>query len=177
MMFRSLVDRLLGSHESFEDAYKISTATRLSYERFPGLLQLAWNLLESIPAHGSIEIELSTDPESYDSRTEAIFLVLDLLRRAPPASRYRADMHPRLLQAKSCADWLIRDIASRTYANLFGDRDAEQNLAMLFPPGISQNSLHGSFLCVKNLLQLQEEGETSSVSGGRFSILFYACIA
>lgn len=144
MLFRSLIDRLLGSDETQNGAASSSTLAgrRMSYQNHPGLLELMVQLLTLVQESHS---QLST---------EAIFFVLDLLRRAPPPENERDAIRMHILQIMGNTNWHIRDIAARTFAAFAPQKKVPETIEMLLSTiKLEQNNLHGHLLCVKYLVK------------------------
>ena len=139
MLLRSLINRLLGA-QGVEDEVNsyISLSSKLNYQHYPGLLMLMQTMLESIQ-EGSERII-----------TEAIFPVLDLLRRAPPPSVERERFQKLVLKASSSSKWHVRTMAARAFASIaVGYASSDQVLeSLLWTQDLSENVLHGRLLCV-----------------------------
>jgi len=147
MLFRGLIDRLLGTSESLDDSTRgFATSSRLSWENYAGLLGLLANLLKPLS-----KINASSD-EHADAPVvaERIFPILDLLKKALPPSSYREGLRASMLTASGSSHWHVRDIAARTYAATATLDDVVVEVgALLGNPFISQNTFHGRLLCVR----------------------------
>ncbi|KAI9670999.1 MAG: hypothetical protein M1831_005084 [Alyxoria varia] len=161
MLFRSLIDRLVGSNESYTETFEPSkNVARLNYERFSGLSELILRML------GDSSKAATSDGEAI--RTEAIFPVLGLLRRAPPSGSIRSVMMPLILDAVGHPEWHVREIASRTYAVLSDKANVVEEWAALMTKyaTLSHNAVHGRVLCLKYLiLGRQGNGLVENVHG------------
>lgn len=157
MLLRSLIDRLLGCHESTEDAFSVSIVqSKLAYTKYPGLL----NLLESILKGSSAPKPQS--PSVTSQVDEAVFPVLDILRRAPPPHDGPIPFHPLLLCILARPQWHLRELASRALISCL--KDTNQGLDLLthaFSVTRTQNELHGLLLSLKNLCQYAKSQKTN----------------
>ena len=154
MLFRSLIDRLLGSNESFDDASDNVARSRLSYDRYPGLMNMVWQLLRDSLSQQMVSESVRSGANEEMATHEALFPILDLLRRAPPVTADREELRPYILKAAGTAQWHIRDIASRTYATLYEPLAFLENVAILAPSVILRhNETHGRLLCLGALLK------------------------
>ena len=156
MLFRSLIDRLLGSNESYAETFEPRrNVARLNYECFPGLTELILRML----GEGSNK----TPSLAEATRTEAIFPVLGLLRRAPPSGSNRTMIMPLVLDSVSHREWHVREIASRTYAVL-SDKDNvvdEWHALMKSHARLQHNAIHGRLICLKYLILARKGNKLS----------------
>lgn len=145
MLFRSLIDRLLGSFElnNLSNEYT-SKSSRLSYKRYPGILDMMQSILKS-------------SLERLDrAATEGLFPVLDLLRRKPPSGPERQVFQRIILRAAGSPQWHVRTMAARAFASL-GEADTalQQSLEIIFRDGnLSHNVVHGRLLCAYHCCKL-----------------------
>ena len=138
MLIRSLVNRLLGSHEIDTDTtIHLSKPFRLSYERFPGLMELVIDNLQG------------TSNERAVNDTEAYFPFLDLLRRASPPREQQHKVAPLVLTAASSPHWHVRTIACRAYASLVDPQDypADVFSSLIIPLSSQNDQMHGRLMC------------------------------
>jgi hypothetical protein len=147
MLFRALIDRLLGSADSqnwSDDTITPSTA-RISYDDFPELLDIVLNLLRP----GADQLSMAT------SALESVFPALKLIQRIPPPSTRRDEVRELILRLCGSSHWHVRDMAARTYATLAPPADS-MGLAMALLPNLklSQNLVHGRLLCILWLVKL-----------------------
>jgi len=153
MLFRSLIDRMLGTNESADDFFDQSTGnvSRLSYDKHPGLLDLILRLLHSSSVLHT-DLPQDADKSAMPNLTaEAIFPVLDLLRRAPPPERVQLEVFDLVRVALKDASWHIRDMAARSMAALIPPGATGRVLQELTTQALSidWNELHGRLLCIK----------------------------
>lgn len=166
MLFRSLIDRLLGTTEaSGETLESAARPTRLSYDRYPGLVNVLLDLLATInPKTQGEEVNEGSDVNRLQMAAERVFPVLEMLRRAAPPPAYQDRVEALLLEAMSNHNWHIRDMAARTYAAVTLGHDLVSLVESVRPDATaSQNSMHGRLLCLKYLLQKSRMGQTSSL--------------
>jgi len=152
MLFRSLIDRLLGSNESSDDFFEnaIGNATRLSYDKHPGLLELILYLLRSS------EAIIGTGDDLPDKQTiftaEAVFLVLDLLRRAPPPASSRDAIFHLVVRAFGNTSWHVRAIAAHTAAAITQPSHVSLQIKSLSSNTTrDRNELHGRLMCLRHM--------------------------
>ncbi|KIW02506.1 uncharacterized protein PV09_06306 [Verruconis gallopava] len=148
MLFRALIDRLLGSADSqnwSEDT--IATAKpRSSYNEFPRLLEMTLDLLK--PA--------STSLESTRSSLESVFPALKLMQRMPPPTSTRGRVRELVLRLCQSPHWHVRDMAARTYAVLLPITERCMIATTLIPElETPQNVAHGQLLCISYAVKLE----------------------
>lgn len=158
-MFRGLIDRLLGSNEKLDGALSpaFGVVSRLSYDRYPGLLDLALKLLGHAPSESA--------DHQHTSAVEAIFPVLDLLRRAPPPAAQRQHIRHLILKAVGSRHWHVRELASRTYAASIDPSELTESITSLLAHiELTQNELHGRLLGVRHLIMaLTQRSQSNQV--------------
>lgn len=153
MLFRSLIDRMLGTNESADDFFDNTTGnvSRLSYDKHPGLLDLILRLLRSSNVLHAGVLPDGSDSTIPNLTAEAIFPVLDLLRRAPPPARVQLEVFDLVRIALQDDSWHVRDMAARSMAALIPHGDVSKVLQDLtaLAPTIDWNEFHGRLLCIK----------------------------
>jgi len=153
MLFRSLIDRMLGTNESADDFFDNSTGnvSRLSYDKHPGLLDLILRLLRSSSVLHTDVLSDTSDSAIPTLTAEAIFPVLDLLRRAPPPAKLQLEVFDLVSVALKDGSWHVRDMAARSMAALVPHGDISKVLQDLSSPAlnVNWNELHGRLLCIK----------------------------
>lgn len=182
MLSRSLIDRMLGTNESADDFFDKSTGnvSRLSYNKHPGLLELILRLLRSSSVLSIDGAGGHSDAVLPNLTAEAIFPVLDLLRRAPPPERLRQQVFDLVKVALKDASWHVRDMAARSMAALITPETVDgvlQDLLVITPTN-NWNELHGRLLCTKHITKTMlrlaldaNEVNIDSASTGLTSIL------
>jgi len=152
MLFRSLIDRLLGSNESSDDFFEnaVGNATRLSYDKHPGLLELILYLLRSSEAIIGAGDDLPDKKTTFTA--EAIFLVLDLLRRAPPPPATRDEIFHLVVRALGNKSWHVRAIAAHTAAAVTPPAHLSLQIKSLSSNTTrDRNELHGRLMCLTHM--------------------------
>ena len=141
MLFRALLDRLLGTNDSYIDD-DMPPQTRTSLAKLPGLTDIILRLLSA---------PVSTD-SSDSAITEGVFPALQLLQRAPaPASRLH-EVQNAVFHLLSSPHWHVRDKAARTYAMLVLPESQLVTFAKLMEATVEhQNALHGALLSSRYL--------------------------
>lgn len=157
MLFRSLIDRLLGAAEPSKDGLATTAkASRLSYDRYPGLIDLLVELLSDRNSRSvSSGTESSEDLIHQQRDTERIFPVLEMLRRAAPPSDYQGVVKKLLLQAVGSQNWHLRDMTAKTYAAVTHEQGVASVMQSLSKSnaGTMQNARHGYLLVIKHLVR------------------------
>ena len=165
MLFRSLIDRLLGSLGGSPENLELSgNRPNISYEDHPGLLDLTLRLLHATQTSGTEQSQTGMRSEKF----EMIFPFLDLIGKAPPPRLHFHDIRRMVFQTLSSHSWHIRDIAARTLAT-----------SLTFPtPGLHVQSLsdscftrpcnevHGRLLSVKYSLVIMPLFEDAKLTRG-----------
>lgn len=154
MLFRALLDRLLGSNDAYDDS-ETASRSRLSYAAVPNLMEIILKLL-SPPADSSNAIV-----------TEGVFPALQLLQRAQPPPEKRGQIREAVFRLTSSSQWHIRDKAARTYAALVPPQECAKEAARLLKDvRDSSDAIHGALSGVKYLMRrarLQSEGWWTSL--------------
>jgi hypothetical protein len=150
MLFRALIDRLLGYDDLQKSADNSAKLSRMSYEKYPGLLDILIGLLK---------------PQERDTvfgvsgiQTEGVFPALQILQRAPPPPSRQQEVGRLILELVRNKNWHVRVMAARTYAVIQDPIQALDEMKMvpdsdgqLYRPA-SQNELHGNLLVFKHSL-------------------------
>lgn len=165
MLFRALIDRLLGTNDAYDED-DAPTQAALSHLEIPNLMNVIIRLLSpEISAHGL---------QASSKGTEAVFPALQLLQRAMPPADRLPEVMKAVLQLTESPQWHVRDKAARTYALLAQFREPPREIERsLVPTSSSQNSLHGSLLCAKYIFQkarkhLTGQGKCHSLGSGTY---------
>lgn len=160
MLLRSLIDRLLGSHEAYDEVFTSTTGSRLAYDRYPGLLELLRQLLNHVPSHVP-----GNGTGHQESAPESLFPALDLLRRAPPPSEARGGFIPLILAAAASSQWHIREAAARAFAALASETYAQLlDIPTVMKTG-SDNMIHGRLLSLKFSIMASIQAVGNNVLG------------
>lgn len=169
MLFRSLIDRFLGTNEAPVDAFEVTSRTTLFYDRYPGLMDLLLRLLQdSVSSNHTTKNLPSKSMGNGNTTREALFPILDLLRRARPDKPERSKLRRSVLDATGSSERHVRDMAARTYVTLYQDYELAENLSTLFPfTNLTHNAFHGRLICLKGLVRnhisTSAKGQSSAV--------------
>ncbi|KAF2126132.1 hypothetical protein P153DRAFT_425326 [Dothidotthia symphoricarpi CBS 119687] len=156
MLFKALIERLLGSDEAqdWKERDRAKTS-RFSYDNYPSLVGILTDLLDpNGPLKKSIE-GTSESSSPFDLHgAEGVFPALQILRQARPPD---ADLGPILKSVEkllASPHWHLRDMAARTVVSLRSShqlRDAAFSMLDTVPS--STNTQHGVLLAVKYMLR------------------------
>ncbi|KAB2578407.1 Uncharacterized protein DBV05_g3058 [Lasiodiplodia theobromae] len=147
MLFRALIDRLLGSGttQNWKETDRLKI-TRLSYKKYPNLLDIIVQLLTPKRQGGATELT--------NTALEGVFPAFQILQRARPPAERRAEIQQLVFALTASSHWHVRDMAARTLAALLGPEErVEWVLALLEMPFQKQNALHGVLSSVKYLVK------------------------
>lgn len=155
MLFRALLTRMCrlitGSNLGFGGNSGSEPGARISFQKYPGLVQLLSSLLASPGAN-------QDGDEDNAVLTERVFPALELIGEKVPTYAGPDEMMLRQLvreQLKSPV-WGIREHAARVYASLLNRSDILGEIRALLDidQGIkTQNFIHGKALCVRFALR------------------------
>jgi hypothetical protein len=167
MLFKALIERLLGSDEAqdWKERERAKTS-RFSYDNYPSLVTILVELLEP-----SKDLKIMETPESGSSPldlhgAEGVFPALQILRQAQPPgdlTKIRGLVRGLL----SSPHWHMRDMAARTYVSLRATNESYHELSpVLDTIPSNHNEQHGRLLVVKYLLKklLRDETQCSKSS-------------
>ncbi|GAM87186.1 hypothetical protein ANO11243_052070 [Dothideomycetidae sp. 11243] len=151
MLFRSLIDRLLGTNDSYEGDVIKSKADDLPL-KFPELLDLVSSLLDTASAHDAVE---------GTAAIEKVFPALQLLQRVTPPENKREVICLSLAELTSSPHWHVREKAARAYARLHFESDPElielEWLRCEMWSTRGENARHGQLLVLRCLIEQQPE--------------------
>ncbi|KAI5362248.1 hypothetical protein Slin15195_G058990 [Septoria linicola] len=162
MLFRAVIDRLLGTSEAhFDDAH---IQKRISTEAYPRLLDAVFELLKA-PADGST------------TRFEGVFPALQLLQltRVPTGRLQETRIAVEALTGSP--SWHVRDKAARALAFLTSLSDLSLQLDELVSGGnLHENQVHGALLHAKYVLaQVRSNIIRFPIPDEAIAISFYDC--
>ncbi|KAK7544770.1 putative death-receptor fusion protein-domain-containing protein [Phyllosticta citribraziliensis] len=148
MLFRALIDRLLGSGTTQNwketDHLRIS---RLSYRKYPNLLEIIISLLSPRSRAGSRN-------ELTSTALEGVFPALQILQRAKPPPERKEEIQALVFKLTASSHWHVRDMAARTIASLLDPEErVEWYLWLLELPTHRKNALHGRLLAALYLVK------------------------
>jgi Putative death-receptor fusion protein (DUF2428) len=145
MLFRALIDRLLGALEQSESSSSSpSRASNLSWLNIPNFEETIIRLLAQ-----SVHIA-----SPLDTAAESVFPALKIIERIPPPESCRQKVQKMVLNLLHNPNWHVRDMAARTYAASFFQpslKDETQKLLENCKDLRSQNQIHGYLLYIQYL--------------------------
>ena len=136
----------------------VASHSRISFDKYPKLLHVILNLLEA----GQDSLIIVNKPKQ--GATESVFPVLYILQKVLPPRQYFAKVTDLVLSITASPQWIVRDMAARTFAALIASTDASDTVRRVLEPPISnQNNLHGRLLAIKHTIRtrLHFAGPTS----------------
>ncbi|KAL9097439.1 MAG: hypothetical protein Q9165_000335 [Trypethelium subeluteriae] len=151
MLFRALIDRLLGTNESqLPDEPVVASHSRISFDKYPKVLDIILRFLKASHASLTAGNALVTGQHWQQGTTENVFPVFYILQRAIPPREHIVEIKNLVLSLTASPQWIVRDMAARTFAALVATNIAVETLqSVLTLPIPSQNSLHGRLLAAK----------------------------
>lgn len=144
ILFRSLIDRLLGTNDSYEDDLTRAKAKDVLV-RYPELLTLALTLLD-------VDINAGATQSM-----EKVFPALQILQRVSVPPQDRDEVGNAVATLTSSEHWHVRQKAASTYARLQQERDilAEFQKCLLWDVR-SECAQHGRLLCLWHLVKQRQ---------------------
>lgn len=141
MLFKSLIDRLLGSTDSQNwSGESVNRSSRFTYRDAPGLLDIVIKLLRR--STGQLLLE--------STAVESAFPALQLLQRVPPPAGSKAEIRDLVLELCSSPHWHVREMAARTHLALMEQGNSVDIITSLLPSlDLRQNQIHGRLLCIR----------------------------
>jgi Putative death-receptor fusion protein (DUF2428)/HEAT repeat len=139
MLFRALVDRLLGSSESHSSSD--TKQTRLA--------RFSWTQSSEMESVLSQLIDSGTDHSNSSRAIEGVFPALKMIQKIQPSKPNRDYFCRAVLKLCRSSHWHVRDMAARTFCNLAQGDGLIRTINDLLPDQLeSQNDLHGRLLCI-----------------------------
>lgn len=162
MLFRALIDRLLGTTTSQNWSDEVAVkSSRFSFADAPELLDIIVNLLQPNPSSSNLS----------SSAFESVFPALKLIQRIPLPEAHRSEVRELVLRLCGSTHWLIRELAAKTYLTLVDTKKTVAAVGHLLPSlDLPQNTIHGRLLCVRYLvektrsIELPDNGNLHSLS-------------
>lgn len=154
MLFRALLTRIcrltLGTKAGFGGVSGAEPGAKISFPKYPGLMELLSKLLASGAGN--------TGQEGSDIVTERIFPALELIGEKIPSPEDNTDkvLRDLVLEHLKSPLWGIREHASRVYASLMirGEILTDlQTLLGFMNAESTENFLHGVALCFRYSLR------------------------
>jgi|SRR5690242_15089771 len=156
MLFKALIERLLGSSEAqdWKEQDRAKTS-RFSYDNYPSLLGILSDLLD--PA-GPIKQTLESSAEGsnpFDLHgAEGVFPALQILRQARPPVKELGPIRASVQKLLSSPHWHMRDMAARTVVSLLPAHELyDAAFDMLREDYETANTRHGVLLAVKYMMR------------------------
>lgn len=168
MLFKALIERLLGSDEAQDWKEREMTKTsRFSYHNYPALVGIIKDLLNP---EGPLKESLGT-PETNSPMdlhgSEGVFPALQILRQAMPPEEDRMPILQSVTRLLSSPHWHLRDMAARTVTALYRTRELLQGVKWLLDNfEESHNAKHGKLICIKYCIIRGLQSRESSMFGG-----------
>lgn len=158
MLFRALLTRICrtGTGLGFGGKSGSEPGARVSFQKYPGLIQLLSTLLTEEDVHK--DTRNPTAQDDYSIVTERVFPALELIAEKVP-NVYDVDDRMILGLVKTQINspvWGIREHAARVYASILNRSDIIQEIWSLVDADTQskeQDLLHGKALCVKYALR------------------------
>ena len=154
MLFKALIERLLGSDEAqdWKERDRAKTS-RFSYDNYPSLVNILLDLLDPNGNQGIMDAPESGSSPLDLHGAEGVFPALQILRQArPPGDISKIQSLVRNLLPSP--HWHMRDMAARTYVSLCSVNEGFGALGPIMdslPEG--RNAQHGRLLVMKYFLR------------------------
>jgi hypothetical protein len=157
MLFRALIDRLLGSTDSHDWSEEgQSKVPRLSYDDYPTLLDIVFKLL-------TLDGTQSGSPETA---LESVFPALKILQRIPPPRHRRVEIRKLVLGLCGSSHWHVRDMAARTLSGLVTEMSLPQIVnENLLDHSLGENNTHGRLLFISYVAKARLKDVTDETKG------------
>jgi hypothetical protein len=142
MLFRAVIDRLLGTSEAHLDD-STELVKQISLAEQPEVLNVLTDILTNATNGGNQD----------SSRYEGVFPSLQLVQQARIPEHARNHIKDAVVVLTSSPRWHVRDKAARTYASLVDLSDAALEAAVIIETGIgSHNAFHGRLLAARYIM-------------------------
>jgi hypothetical protein len=142
MLFRAVIDRLLGTSEAHLDD-STELVKQISLAEQPEVLNVLIDILTN-----------ATNGDNHNSsRYEGVFPSLQLVQQARIPRDARNKIKDAVVILTASPRWHVRDKAARTYASLVELSDATLEAAVIIQTGNgSHNALHGRLLAARYIM-------------------------
>ncbi|KAF2106936.1 HEAT repeat protein-like protein [Lophiotrema nucula] len=178
MLFKALIERLLGSDEAQDWTERERAKTsRFSYENYPSLVGILTDLLDP---NGALKKSMTTIVDSSSPMdlhgAEGVFPALQILRQATPPESHRLEIMSSVSYLLGSPHWHLRDMAARTLVSLKRPEECFNGaLGCLSDLDTTQNMSHGLLLSLKYALRkLLRPGH--SIPAERFDTMLFAML-
>jgi len=163
MLFRALMNRMsrltAGSALGFGGTWGSEAGLRISFEKYPDLLSLLSQLLQS-PAFAETGKDTAHESQTreFSITTERVFPALQLIGEKIPSlsGQYGQVLRELVYRHFHSPVWGIREQAARIYASLLNYSEILSTVGNLSNSEtliVDQNHLHGIILCIRYALQ------------------------
>ncbi|KAL6704178.1 hypothetical protein ACN47E_008435 [Coniothyrium glycines] len=154
MLFKALIERLLGSDEAqdWKERERAKTS-RFSYDNYPSLPSILSKLLDPTgPLQKSLKSTSDNSSPLDLHGAEGVFPALQILRQARPSEPHLSPIRNFVCNLFASPHWHLRDMASRTFVSL--NHASELHAAavdLLAELPHAHNIQHGTLLAIKHL--------------------------
>ncbi|XPS80567.1 hypothetical protein M3J07_012543 [Ascochyta lentis] len=167
MLFKALIERLLGSSEAqdWKEQDRAKTS-RFSYDNYPSLLSILSDLLDPAgPLKQTLE-NTSENSNPFDLHgAEGVFPALQILRQARPPTNAMGPIRASVEKLLASPHWHMRDMAARTVVSLLPSHEMYDAAFDMLRSGYSStNQRHGVLLAVKYMMRKLVNDNISSAS-------------
>jgi hypothetical protein len=181
MLFKALIERLLGSNEAqdWKERDRAKTS-RFSYDNYPSLVGMLSDLLNP---EGPLKQSIEGAPQSSSPLdlhgAEGVFPALQILRQAQPPEDALGPIVKSVEKLLMSPHWHLRDMAARTIVSLQPvHRLRAAAFALLSTRPSSHNLQHGTLLAVKYMIRklLQDPNNLGEFTDTQFLGLYLELI-
>ncbi|KAF2638484.1 hypothetical protein P280DRAFT_551128 [Massarina eburnea CBS 473.64] len=154
MLFKALIERLLGSDEAQDWKEHEGTRTsRFSYNNYPSLIGILQTLLDPEgPLKESLDTPDSNSPMDLHG-AEGVFPALQILRQASPPGESKEAILKSVVKLFGSPHWHLRDMAARTATILYPPSEYPLHInSLLGCYDETANAQHGALLCARYML-------------------------
>lgn len=155
MLFKALIERLLGSDEAqdWKEQERAKTS-RFSYDNYSNLVSILQSLLDPEgPLKESLDTPESNSPMDLHG-AEGVFPALQILRQASPSEEHRTAIVASVQKLLGSPHWHLRDMAARTATTLLHQNELSSTIkSLLAYTDEPVNSQHGALLHAKYVLR------------------------
>lgn len=166
MLFKALIERLLGSDEAQDwNERELTKTSRFSYYSYPALVGMIKDLLSPEgPLKESLDTPDTNSPMDLHG-AEGVFPALQILRQAMPPEDDRMAILQSVTKLFSSPHWHLRDMAARTVTALYRSSELLTGVKWLLDNfEESSNAKHGKLLCIKYCVVKGLQGVDQGVS-------------